>query len=179
MRPAEDAATRSASASLAEDVGVVYLTQNFSSEAPARHPAQWAFPPADELPLKYQKNKYYFQYRIDELPEGEVAPKIFLGYSRATFDPEQDYAQQEDLWCLSLETGDKFSGQKWKQYYEIDQETQTAPPRYGLFEAGSVVGVLLDTDRGAVTFYKDGNDLGLAFLSDELKEGEFLPFLRT
>ena len=56
---------------------------------------------------------------------------------------------------------------------------QTEPPRYGLFQVGSVIGVLLDTDRGAISFYKDGNDLGLAFLSHDLQEGEFLPFVRT
>lgn len=80
---------------------------------------------------------------------------------------------------MSLQTGDKFTRRKWKQYYEIDLENQVKPPRYGLFEVGSVVGVLLDTDRGCITFYKDGNDLGLAFLSDDLKDGEFLPFVRT
>lgn len=106
-------------------------------------------------------------------------PAIIIGYSRATFDPEEDLINQEDLWCISLQTGDKFTRRKWKQYYEIDLENQAEPPKFGLFEEGSVIGVLLDTDRGAVTFYKDGNDLGLAFLADDLKEGEFLPFVRT
>lgn len=30
---------------------------------------------------------------------------------------------------------------------------------------------MIDLDRGFINFYKDGNDLGLAFASDELKEG--------
>lgn len=150
-----------------------------AEQEPAEPTSQWVFPPADQLPLKYQKNKYYYQYRIDELPEGEQAPPIIIGYSKANFDPEQDFKCQEDLWCMSLQTGDKFTRRKWKQYYEIDLENQAGPPRYGLFEAGTVIGVLLDTDRGAVSFYKDGNDLGLAFLSDDLKDGEFLPFIRT
>lgn len=80
---------------------------------------------------------------------------------------------------MSLQTGDKFTRRKWKQYYEIDLDNQTEPPRFGLFQVGSVIGVLLDTDRGAINFYKDGNDLGLAFLSHDLQEGEFLPFVRT
>lgn len=147
--------------------------------APPEPTPQWVFPPADQLPLKYQKNKYYHQYRIDELPEGEQVPAIIIGYSKASFDPEQDFKCQEDLWCMSLQTGDKFTRRKWKQYYEIDLENQVEPPRYGLFEVGTVIGVLLDTDRGAMSFYKDGNDLGLAFLSDDLKNGEFLPFVRT
>jgi len=33
-------------------------------------------------------------------------------------------------------------------------------------------------DRGIVNFFKDGHDLGTAFVSTELKEGEFFPFLQ-
>ena len=53
------------------------------------------------------------------------------------------------------------------------------PPKYGYFVEGSIVGVLLDTDRGCINFFKDGNDLGPAYIMDELKEGEFYPLLRT
>lgn len=113
------------------------------------------------------------------MPDGESVPAIIIGYSRSTFNPEEDFINQEDLWCISLQTGDKFTRKKWRSYYEIDVENQKEPPKFGLFEVGSVIGVLLDTDRGAVTFYKDGNDLGLAFLADDLKSGEFLPFVRT
>ena len=38
---------------------------------------------------------------------------------------------------------------------------------------------MLDTDRGAMVFYKDGHDLGLAFLSEDLRTGDFVPFVRT
>ena len=53
------------------------------------------------------------------------------------------------------------------------------PPKYGYFVEGSIVGVLLDTDRGCINFFKDGNDLGPAYIMEELKEGEFYPLLRT
>lgn len=147
---------------------------------PAPEPQrEWVFPPATMIPLKYQKNKFYYQYRIDELPEDKGTPEILIGYSRADFDPEIDFLHQENVWCMSLQTGDKFTKKKWKAYYEIDLENQVEPPKHGLFETGSVIGVMLDTDRGAMCFYKDGNDLGLAFLTEELREGEFMPFVRT
>ena len=50
---------------------------------------------------------------------------------------------------------------------------------YGAFTEGSVVGVLLDMDRGVIRFYKDGNDLGEAFSDDALKLGELYPLFKT
>jgi len=50
---------------------------------------------------------------------------------------------------------------------------------YGAFTEGSVVGVLLDMDRGVIRFYKDGNDLGEAFSDDALKFGELYPLFKT
>ena len=64
--------------------------------------SEWVFPPAALIPLKYQKNKFYYQYRIDELPEGMQVPQIIIGYCRADFDPETDFILQEDVWCMSL-----------------------------------------------------------------------------
>ena len=52
---------------------------------------EWVFPPAALIPLQYQKNKYYYQYRIDDLPEEIKVPQIILGYCRAEFDPEIDF----------------------------------------------------------------------------------------
>jgi hypothetical protein len=42
---------------------------------------------------------------------------------------------------------------------------------------GSIVGVLVDLDRGIINFYKDGHDLGQAFCSPNLKKGPFYPFV--
>jgi len=64
---------------------------------------------------------------------------------------------------------------KWRSYY--DNEGDDGFNKYGFFTQGCVVGVLLDMDRGILNFYKDGNDLGTAFVSPELKEGEFYPFI--
>ena len=50
---------------------------------------------------------------------------------------------------------------------------------YGPFTEGSLVGVLLDMDRGVIRFYKDGNDLGEAFSDDALKFGELYPLFKT
>jgi len=33
-------------------------------------------------------------------------------------------------------------------------------PEFGDFEVGTIVGVLIDIDRGTIHFYKDSNDLG-------------------
>jgi hypothetical protein len=38
---------------------------------------------------------------------------------------------------------------------------------------------MLDTDRGVLNFYKDGQDLGPAFVDVALTNGEFFPFLRV
>ena len=80
---------------------------------------------------------------------------------------------------MSLETGDKFQNKRWRNYYQIDLENQKDGPKFGAFEEGTVIGCLLDTDRGCMNFFKDGNDLGLAYVQEELREGEFFPFVRT
>jgi hypothetical protein len=56
-----------------------------------------------------------------------------------------------------LNTGDKFSKHKWKDYYNVDVGEV---PRFGHFISGTILGVMIDMDRGILSFYKDGNDLG-------------------
>lgn len=46
------------------------------------------------------------------------------------------------------------------------------------FVEGSVVGILVDMDRGIVNFFKDGKDLGTAFCMPQLKEGKLYPFVQ-
>lgn len=38
---------------------------------------------------------------------------------------------------------------------------------------------MLDADRGSINFFKDGVDLGQAFVTPELKKGHFYPFIQT
>lgn len=50
--------------------------------------------------------------------------------------------------------------------------------QFGVFAETNVVGCLVDMDRGIISFYKDGHDLGQAFVAPELKEGELYPFVQ-
>jgi hypothetical protein len=79
-----------------------------------------------------------------------------------------------NVWCINLATGDKLSNIKWKDYYNLDNEN----PKWGYFVEGSMVGVLVDMDRGVMNFYKDGLDLGQAFVTTDLKHGVLYPFIQ-
>jgi hypothetical protein len=72
----------------------------------------------------------------------------------------QDLSRQINVWCINCATGDKFTNRKWTDYYDIEEQTNKDGPTFGNFEVGSIVGVLIDCDRGCINFYKDGNDLG-------------------
>jgi hypothetical protein len=72
----------------------------------------------------------------------------------------QDLSRQHNVWCINLESGDKYWNKRWRNYYDSDEFDKKNPPRFGLFEIGTVIGVLIDIDRGVINFYKDGNDLG-------------------
>ena len=78
------------------------------------------------------------------------------------------------MWCINLATGDKFHDRKWRDYYNIED----SEPAFGDFEVGTVVGVLIDIDRGMINFYKDGNDLGSAFIMKEIQDGYLYPFIQ-
>jgi len=104
-------------------------------------------------------------------------PKIILGVTRDGYDQNVPLSRQQNVWCISLFSGDKFTGQKWKRFYQIDTENQLIKPKFGFFEQHSIVGIMLDMDRGFLNFYKDGVDLGQAFVSPDLKDGEFVPFI--
>ena len=83
-------------------------------------------------------------------------------------------SRHNTIWAINLSTGDKFSDKRWTDYYPIELEEN---PAFGHFEEGSVIGMLLDADRGRINFFKDGEDLGDAFVSPELKKGKFYPFV--
>jgi hypothetical protein len=74
-----------------------------------------------------------------------------------------------------LATGDKFNNRKWKDYYQLDGQQE---PMYGDFEVGSIVGVLVDVERGIISFFKDGFDLGQAFMHEDIKESFLYPFVQ-
>lgn len=74
---------------------------------------------------------------------------------------------------MNLATGDKYCDIKWKDYYNLD----SGNPRYGYFTEGCLIGVLVDMDRGSMNFFKDGFDLGQAFVSTDLKCGVLHPFI--
>ena len=142
-------------------------------------------PQVDEQPVEEEleqslpepNNKYYFQIRLDEVQNNQ--PKICIGICRDNFLVNQDLFKQKDVWCINLDSGDKYNNLRWKNYYENENEDIVNPSQYGQFTEGSVIGVLLDMDRGNLNFFKDGNDLGLAFNDPQLKEGDFYPFIQV
>ena len=118
--------------------------------------------------------------RLDEIPEGNVRPRIILGFCKEDFVVEKELIRQDKVWALSLQSGDKFTAKHWSPYYAIEGPVSARKePEFGLFVTGTIIGVLLDMDRGFIRFYKDGNDLGEAFASDELAEGGLHPIIQT
>lgn len=77
---------------------------------------------------------------------------------------------------MNLATGDINTGKKWKDYYPIEESPE---PPYGYFDEGCVVGVCVDMQRGILSFYKDGYELGQAFVETRLKYGDLYPFIET
>ena len=80
---------------------------------------------------------------------------------------------------MNLETGDKFTKKKWRSYYGVDYRDPLNPPKHGLFYEGTIMGVLLDMDRGTLNFFKDGVDLGPAFIDRALKTHALYPFVQV
>ena len=118
--------------------------------------------PVPVIPVKDLFNVYYFQFRIDDLqPRDCVDPKIIIGVCRSKLKIYNDISRTNDTWALSLSTGDKLGNRRWKEYYPVDKEVE---PWAGYFMCGSVIGILIDQDRGIISFFKDGNDLGQAFV---------------
>lgn len=132
---------------------------------------------ADEIPIEELTHVFYFQYRIDKVQYPRSChPKIVIGVCRDTFNLNQDVSRARDIWCMNLATGDINTGKKWTDYYPVDEIP--APP-YGYFDEGCIVGVCVDMQRGVLSFYKDGYDLGQAFVETRLKYGDLYPFIET
>lgn len=104
------------------------------------------------------------------------SPRICIGVCREDFLINQDLSRQKKVWCMNLSTGDVFTDKRWKEYYDLEH---LPPYKYKSkklskdekeklllkrkFKVGTVVGVLVDMDRGIINFFKDGRDLGQAF----------------
>jgi hypothetical protein len=50
-------------------------------------------------------------------------------------------------------------------------------PEHGYFEVGTIIGVLVNLNRGSINFFKDGYDLGEAFVHKEIRKGCLYPFI--
>ena len=105
-------------------------------------------------------------------------------------------SRQDKVWCLNVASGDVLNARKWKQYYDVEgEEDETNYNNYWRegqsssmtdektkesdrsFKVGSIVGVLVDQDGGKISFYKDGEDLGVAIVSNDIKNSELYPFV--
>lgn len=84
-----------------------------------------------------------------------------------------------NVWCINCQTGDKYTNRKWSDYYNPEECTNGTGPKFGYFQVGTIIGILVDIDRGIVHFYKDGNDLGQAFVDKEVKRGYLFPFVQV
>ena len=144
---------------------------------------------SEEESSDYESSSVNSSELLEEEDPGSQ-PNIIIGFMREDYDTSKDFMKQDkaNCWAWSLRSGDKFYNKKWKKYYEInpndDDEEDPKPTHlkepmaeFGLFKPGTVIGAFLDTDRGFITFFKDGNELGLAFKSPELKEGSLFPFI--
>jgi hypothetical protein len=108
--------------------------------------------------------------------KGNKKPRICVGLCREDFLVNKDLSRQVNVWCINLATGDKFTNKRWKDYYRVEGALE---PDHGWFEVGSIIGVLVNIDRGSVHFYKDGKDLGEAFVNREIRKGTLYPFIQV
>jgi len=130
---------------------------------------------------------------------------VYVGLCTYDFKAANVLSREENLWCINLNSGDVFGAKKWKQYVDVEEEETPAKHKHTQFEEriysvsddgsgsddgaiypfkkGSTIGVLANLDKGSLHFYHDGNDLGQAFLSKQLKreyvkERNLYPFVQ-
>jgi hypothetical protein len=94
---------------------------------------------------------------VDVLEQGNYLPKIYIGIARESLGLKTNLSTSKDAYCIYLATGDILGKRRWKDYYHIEPDKQ---PKFGHFVEGSVIGMLIDRDRGIINFFKDGNDMG-------------------
>ena len=129
---------------------------------------------------------------------------MYVGLCPYDFKAANVLSREQHLWCINLNSGDVFGAKKWKQYADVEeQETPVKTKKkfeeriYSVsddgsdsdddviypFKKGSTIGVLANLDKGSLHFYHDGDDLGQAFLSPQLKreyvkEHNLYPFVQ-
>ena len=149
----------------------------FSQEAPLAQKQT-----RESIKLQFQKSKFYFQIRVDAL-HGKVNPRVCFGLCQADFLVNQDLSKQQNVWCLNLNTGDVYHNRKWREYLDLDEEVYKPKLKQRVkvnqITEGTILGCLLDMDRGLVNFYKNGKDLGQAFCQPSLQKGPFFPFIQA
>ena len=106
-------------------------------------------------------------------------PRVIIGVCRDTIMPSTDLHRSNDCFGMSLNTGDILTNRRWKDFYpaeQVDENGDPNPPK-GVFKVGTVIGVLVDMDRGIVAFYKDKEDLGTACVQKSVQYGALFPFV--
>jgi len=70
--------------------------------------------------------------------------------------------KQKNIWAFNICTGDVCSNKHWREYYDTEMKTSSKKGRtkFNHIKVGSIVGCLLDMDRGIINFFLDGKDLG-------------------
>ena len=63
------------------------------------------------------KANQYLQFRISM---AITQPQIIFGLVTEHFKVEEDISRQTEIWCFNINSGDKFSNQKWKEYFDTD-----------------------------------------------------------
>ena len=131
----------------------------------------------------------YWQFRLSGVGSN---PNVFIGVTDHNFRVNDVLVKQDRVWCINLASGDILGHRKWRQYYEIDDsdsdeeskiEEDANQTQFKKVESsksfvdGSVIGVLVDQKRGNLSFFKDGEDLGVAFTSIDLCKHQLYPFI--
>lgn len=109
----------------------------------------------DKFISQHQDHIHYFQLRIDELGQDySHSPRICVGLCREDFMVNKDVNDQQNVWCLNLNTGDKYHNLKWREYYQVPKPQGS---RVGFkkgeipsecIQVGSVVGIMINTKEG-------------------------------
>jgi hypothetical protein len=84
---------------------------------------------------------------------------------------KHDISRTLGVFAINLHSGDVLANKKWKYFYDAVKMPK------GPFLVGTLIGILLDLDRGMVVFYKDGEMLGIAACQLSLKYGGYFPFV--
>ena len=131
---------------------------------------------------EYLKNKYYFQFRIEENFDeqvntqpgkfwnsavklgsmGQHGVKMSIGFAKDNFDLNKNSVlenKKKDFWVLDLFDGEAMSGKMITNKQNPFKYMQ--PQNY--IRKGDVVGCMIDMEVGTIEYYKNGRSLGICF----------------